>query len=312
MTTRARARDVGAHRTVVATEFAHARTGGATREPVDRLRACIANTDWSNWLILLDQAGAGRGQAVVIAAPEHAASLVEHAFVQRYSVCGRGAWRVVPDTCASILVSISQEPSAMRCMIAGPRSRFGDVDVCGRRITCGLRLQLGALPAVFGMPAGDFTDCVVPLACLTGAAARTLRRRLDDPSGIPQVLRALYAFVAESSRGRTPACDPRTFAGVTRVSELGRRTARAARSTYNRVVAQVGLSPKAVLRVHRLHRALHTAAAGATWSEAAFAAGFADQSHLTRESRRLLGETPAQWQRRRGCRFVQDRRGGGA
>lgn len=258
-------------------------------------------------MILLDQAGAGRERAAVLTPPEHVTPLVEHAFVQRHVSDERTGWRIVPDSRASILVSVSRRTSVIQCTIAGARSRFIDVDIGGRRITCGLRLQIGALPVLFGVPARDFTDRVVPLACLTGEPARALGQRLEESRAVSAILQALFAFVADASRGRAPMCDPRAFDGAARVSQIGRHLDRAPRATYNRIVAQVGLPPKAVLRVDRLHRALHAAGAGASWSAAALAAGFADQPHLVRDCRRLLGETPAQWQRRARCRFVQDR-----
>jgi AraC-like DNA-binding protein len=62
---------------------------------------------------------------------------------------------------------------------------------------------------------------------------------------------------------------------------------------------EIGLSPKHILRVVRLHAALHAARKpGASWSDVASRSGYADQSHLTREMRDLLGETPSSWRTR--------------
>ena len=59
----------------------------------------------------------------------------------------------------------------------------------------------------------------------------------------------------------------------------------------------VGLTPGAWLRSQRAARARALIRSGASLSSAAFAAGFADQSHMTRVFRRLYGYTPGVWQR---------------
>jgi AraC-like DNA-binding protein len=60
-----------------------------------------------------------------------------------------------------------------------------------------------------------------------------------------------------------------------------------------------GLAPSAYLRQVRLREARRRLAAGAAIAEAAIAAGFADQSHLTRWFRRTYGITPGVYQQGR-------------
>jgi AraC-like DNA-binding protein len=49
----------------------------------------------------------------------------------------------------------------------------------------------------------------------------------------------------------------------------------------------------------RLHRALHHATLPRMkWSETAYLAGFADQAHMVREFRALLGDSPNAWRAR--------------
>jgi AraC-like DNA-binding protein len=45
---------------------------------------------------------------------------------------------------------------------------------------------------------------------------------------------------------------------------------------------------------------------GRSHADAAASAGYSDQSHFSRETVRLLGESSGVWQRRRNCSFVQD------
>jgi AraC-like DNA-binding protein len=60
---------------------------------------------------------------------------------------------------------------------------------------------------------------------------------------------------------------------------------------------ELGLTPGAFIRTHRLRRAARLIAAGEGLAAAANAAGFADQSHLTRAFRTVHGVTPRAWQR---------------
>ncbi len=61
-------------------------------------------------------------------------------------------------------------------------------------------------------------------------------------------------------------------------------------------VAELGLSPKELCRLFRFDRLVAGLVAGQkTLAEVAADAGFADQSHLTHEFRRMVGCTPTTW-----------------
>lgn len=66
----------------------------------------------------------------------------------------------------------------------------------------------------------------------------------------------------------------------------------------------VGLPPHAYLDQVRVERAKGLLSAGLPIARAAAEAGFADQSHLTRRFKRLVGVTPGQY--RAGSKNVQD------
>lgn len=57
-------------------------------------------------------------------------------------------------------------------------------------------------------------------------------------------------------------------------------------------VAETGSSFRAYLLWLRINRAIDAAMAGASWTEAAHAAGFADSAHLTRTHKRMFGIEP--------------------
>ena len=66
-------------------------------------------------------------------------------------------------------------------------------------------------------------------------------------------------------------------------------------------LAGVGVSPKKLSRIARLHAVLtrlaDPRAAPVSWGMLAIEAGFSDQAHLIREFRQLVGTTPASYAR---------------
>jgi AraC-like DNA-binding protein len=88
------------------------------------------------------------------------------------------------------------------------------------------------------------------------------------------------------------------------VSTLGDALGLSERQLRRRFADAVGYGPKTLARVLRFQRFLALAAANRAgagrWREGdglaglAFAAGYADQAHLTRECRRLAGRTPSE------------------
>jgi AraC-like DNA-binding protein len=59
--------------------------------------------------------------------------------------------------------------------------------------------------------------------------------------------------------------------------------------------AAFATSPHRYLLMRRLQRARAMIGAGEALSDAAFATGFADQSHLNRHFKKAYGMTPGQW-----------------
>lgn len=84
------------------------------------------------------------------------------------------------------------------------------------------------------------------------------------------------------------------------LQEGGRVAAAAAGATLStrqlerRFLVATGVTPVSYARTMRLQRFLATARTGVSLAERARAAGYADQSHLTRDTRRLIGRTPAE------------------
>ena len=77
-----------------------------------------------------------------------------------------------------------------------------------------------------------------------------------------------------------------------RVDVLGAQLGVSERQLRRRFADAVGYGPKTLARVLRFQRFLALAATGDDLARLALGAGYADQAHLTRETRRLAGRTP--------------------
>jgi AraC-like DNA-binding protein len=179
----------------------------------------------------------------------------------------------------------------------------------------GIRFQPGAGPLFLDVPAGELRDRRVDLACLwrdTGqledalAACQTphqaaalledwIARRMATV-GEPDPI--VEAAVRVWRRGPAEA----DVAGLARQAELTER------QLHRRFVRAIGYGPRLLHRVLRFQRFLAdcgTPAAGL--AELAYRAGYADQAHLSRDTRLFAGRTPSELRAPRlPVRNVQD------
>lgn len=166
----------------------------------------------------------------------------------------------------------------------------------------GVRLRPGAGPAVLGLPASELVDLSVDADELLGRPFRELVETIVAawPERAAAMLEAEVAarlteeprldpIVPQAARELLPAHgkDVRAVASSLYVSE---------RQLRRRCEAAIGLTPKVLQRMLRFQGFLalsqrYDHPAGAL-ARLAREAGYADQSHLTREAVRLAGRTP--------------------
>jgi AraC-like DNA-binding protein len=110
------------------------------------------------------------------------------------------------------------------------------------------------------------------------ALQRELMRSLLDLGEPDPVVRAATTLLAGGSAG---------------VAEVAERVYVSERQLQRRFTERVGYGPKTFQRIARFQRAVDQLGRdGAEPARAAAAAGYADQAHLSRESRRLAGLSP--------------------
>lgn len=179
----------------------------------------------------------------------------------------------------------------------------------------GVQLSLTPLGArvIYGMPAAELAERLVPLDELLGSLAvelvdrlraattwaarfavldalllRAVGRRADGdrvPRERPEVAEAWRRLVAARGRVQIGAI----------AAELGWSR----RYLTERFRDEVGLSPKTVARVLRFEHAHELAAARVPlpWADVASVSGYADQAHLVRDWREFTNRTPTAWRR---------------
>jgi AraC-like DNA-binding protein len=198
--------------------------------------------------------------------------------------------RVVPDGCTDLVWRRGQG-----VLVAGPdtgakvdRFRAGDLLI-------GVRFTPGAAGGVLGLPLDELRDLRVD-------ALEVDRAFFLDPDLAPaEVLRKLMSGCVVR-----PGVDPLVAAAVRR---LGREQLNAIakdlyvseRQLLRRFRVAVGYGPATLRRVLRFQRFVEAVDAGRTeLASLALDAGYADQAHLTRETRRLAGLSPLAFVRNRG------------
>jgi len=229
----------------------------------------------------------GRGTGRTEWHEHHAHQLVvapEGAF--RFRTQAQGQWEsfegaLVPSHCTH---QFEIEGLAIAHLFVEPESR------AGRLLTAG-----------FGVAA------VSPLpAQASRAAARTLFEVFESTPGREPMVAAAAQAVAQLCGATTEAdraLDPRLAralayirANIGHPIALGDVAAAVALSESrfrHLFVAATGSSFRAYLLWLRINLAIEAAMAGASWTEAAHAAGFADSAHLTRTHKRVFGIEPS-------------------
>lgn len=204
---------------------------------------------------------------------------------------------VLPDACIDLIWD------GASLFVAGPDTGPVPVPPQPGQWFAGLRFKPGKAPGFLGAPASALLDSRVPLADLWGeSAAASVASRLaeaESPEGAAEILDEAIAGRAAAAPCSDPIVDqlvailsgqPDAHGVVqlaTQVLAVGERR------LHRHCRAGVGYGPKMLERVLRFQRARRIARDTLSLAEVAAMAGYADQAHLTRESRRLAGRTPS-------------------
>ena len=185
-------------------------------------------------------------------------------------------------------------PSNLPHMFQSPGNQVANMfiepeSVVGRRIT----EKYGA-GAIAGLGHDEARRLAAPLARLYNDGA--------DDQTLAEAARQTFQNLADETGPEADAADPRVLRAIEEIASrldepltLARlaRVAGLSESRFRHLfVAETGVSLRAYILWARLNRALDLGFGGASWTEAAHAANFADSAHLTRTCRRMFGLAP--------------------
>jgi AraC-like DNA-binding protein len=206
------------------------------------------------------------------------------------------------------LPSISSDAPIVwsRSIVHGPQWHHF---VCGPKpigAVAGVSFRAGAAGAVLGMPMTELEDRHVSIEALWGARGHSLRERLLAADGPSEVFRVLEHELIARVRGpllihpavaHALAASSRNCWPPTRVADIQRQTGYSPKHFVGLFRSAVGLTPKHFYRVKRFTAVLRQLAGPSAANLAAIAvsAGYADQSHLTREFKDFAGIPPTQY-----------------
>ena len=208
--------------------------------------------------------------------------------------------RVLPDGCVDVVWVDERLPH-----IAGPMTEAALYQIAAGTEILAVRLRPGVAHRLLGVSAKELLNLDVPLHDLwpreqAARWAAVTEQRDDDAK-----LTALATAIASRLHAIESADDfvwratvwlaAHPFAGL---EEMGRLSSLGERQIRRRFEEAIGYGPKKLQRILRLQRLLWLTeganGTGLNLSRLAFAAGYADQPHMTREVRALTGLSPAQ------------------
>jgi len=189
--------------------------------------------------------------------------------------------------------------------VYGPTDAFDEVTLEAGTVIAGVRFRAGVGPLVLDVRGAEIVGRSVALDDVVPRAARMLRDAEPTRAGLRARLDEVAAMLAAAARthrehARAAQAIAAIGGGGERIAAIARQLGTSERTLHRDFMLAVGLAPKVFARVARARRAADLLARGTAPIDAAFACGYADQAHLTRELATLHGVTPGR------VRNVQD------
>jgi AraC-like DNA-binding protein len=182
-----------------------------------------------------------------------------------------------------------------RAMLAAEPRRAVTIEPSGRVEFVGVTLRDGRTASILGAPPGAMRDRMLDLRDL---GLHSLYERLGNESTfasrashLVEHLRMMQTDVLAETAARAI----RRRAGQLSITRLASALGVTIRTLGRAFERSIGVTPKTLARVVRLHRAGSMLREGTSAIDVAYAAGFSDQSHLVNEFRSLSGVSPSRW-----------------
>jgi AraC-like DNA-binding protein len=219
---------------------------------------------------------------------------------------------ILPGTGVSLVVNFGDMWTAGRSLVTsaflpracvvGPVTQARILRV-GRSVhAVGAGLQSTLTPGVFGVPASELVDRIVPLQDLW--IPDDVERLFASLSRL-EIRRCLSALkdelVARTGRPSSPEIVGQTaprliklHAGCVSIDDMARRHGLSRQQFARRFCAAAGLPPKLFARITRFQALVHALLSTdvSQWASVSSAVGFYDQAHMINEFRAFAGSPP--------------------
>ncbi|UKD58703.1 AraC family transcriptional regulator [Amycolatopsis sp. FU40] len=220
-------------------------------------------------------------------------------------------WRVTPLGAITMILDFAAPARTLPLSpVLGLRDRPLLVSQAGPAKGITVALTPPAAHALFGVPLRLLANATVSATDLLGRDAVLLAEQLASAPDWTARFALLDGFLLPRVRSGPALARPvhaawhRLASAPVRVDAVAAEIGWSRQHLTVRFREQIGLSPRTVGRIARLHRAVSRLPAARSWAELALNCGYADQSHLNRDFRSLTGCTPteyvseSQWQPR--------------
>lgn len=221
-------------------------------------------------------------------------------YSERVLLSGDALWRsedsaggaVVPaDGCVDLILRDG------RVEVAGPSTRWLATGPDGVAGSFGFRMQPGRARLLLGLDLAAIADRLVPLDDVTDRrTAARLREAMIPLEAGPSPIGTLATFAAQlAEASRWSDAVRRAASEATPARDVAATLSGSERSFRRRMLATFGYGYATLVRLDRAHHARSLLRSGSSIADVAASVGYADQPHLSREFRRLVGSSPAQF-----------------
>jgi AraC-like DNA-binding protein len=196
----------------------------------------------------------------------------------------------------------AQHVGPLQAFVCGPTTSAAELADPGRGSGLAIEMNPVAATALFRVTAVELANNVVDLSALLPKQGRHLTEQLaaattwpDRFAVIDDVLARCLVDAAGPSPQLTHAWAELTGPDAPPIRDIAADLGWSRRHLTRRFTELVGLTPRQLRRVARIERSAPLLLAGQAHAHVAVAAGFFDQSHMTREWHCLVRKTPSQW-----------------
>lgn len=231
------------------------------------------------------------------------AAFVEHYWTVEWNLAAPLQRETLPHPVVHIVLE------GVEATVAGPATQRFTTTLSGKGRVFGIKFHPGGFRPFVNEPVCAYADRTLALREVFGPAADDLSVRALAHDGHSATIAVLETFL----RGRNAGTDATATAmaaiarriaddrGITRIEQIVREFGIGLRTLQRQFRDYVGVHPKWVIQRYRLHEALARIDGDAIcdWAALASDLGYADQAHLIRDFRKLVGVTPAEYAKAR-------------